>query len=250
MRFRFAAAACALALAACQDSDPTPPSVDAGITSSPPQIEQGGFSAAPQPVREETPMRPEEKTGKLSGKTIAILATDGVEQVELTKPRQMFDDQGARTVLVSIKAGTIQGFNHHDKGDELTVDMTLDDADAKQFDALVLPGGVSNPDALRMDKKAVDFVKAFVAAGKPIAAICHGPWTLIEAGAVRGHTMTSWPSLKTDLVNAGAKWVDKEVVDDAGLVTSRKPDDIPAFVEKATEEFAAKKRPPMRHAAR
>jgi protease I len=174
---------------------------------------------------------------KLSGKRVAILATDGFEQVELTEPRRLLDEAGAKTVLVSLKKGKIQGFHHLDKADQFEVDMALEQADAAEFDGLVLPGGVANPDALRMDASAVRFVKSFAERGKPIAAICHGPWTLVEADAVRDRKVTSWPSLKTDLTNAGARWVDQEVVTDRGLVTSRKPDDIPAFVRKTIEEL-------------
>jgi protease I len=176
--------------------------------------------------------------GKLAGKRLAILATDGFEQVELTEPRRLLSEAGATMVLVAPKQGKIQGFHHLDKADQFDVDMALDQADATEFDGLVLPGGVANPDALRMNPRAVRFVKAFAEREKPIAAICHGPWTLVEADAVRGREVTSWPSLKTDLTNAGARWVDQEVVTDRGLVTSRKPDDIPAFVRKAIEEFA------------
>ncbi|MEO8878062.1 MAG: type 1 glutamine amidotransferase domain-containing protein [Polyangiaceae bacterium] len=178
------------------------------------------------------------KSGLLSGKTIAFIATDGVEQSELLDPRKIFDEQGAKTVLISLKSGKIQGFKHQDKGEQIPVDLTIDAAKADQFDALVLPGGVGNPDALRVNESVVAFVKAFVAAKKPIAAICHGPWTLIEANAVRGQELTSWPSLKTDLANAGARWVDKEVVLSGNLVTSRKPDDIPAFAKAMSELIA------------
>jgi protease I len=160
---------------------------------------------------------------------VAVLATDGVEQVELTGPVGALREAGATVTVVSLKPGQIQGMNMHDLGDKLPVDTTLADARADQFDALLLPGGVANPDTLRTDEKAVAFVRHFVTAGKPIAAICHGPWTLIEADAVRGRKVTSWPSLKTDLRNAGANWVDQEVVVDGNLVFSRKPDDIPAF---------------------
>ncbi|HEX3773997.1 MAG TPA: type 1 glutamine amidotransferase domain-containing protein, partial [Polyangiaceae bacterium] len=160
---------------------------------------------------------------------MAILATDGFEQVELEQPRAMLEAAGATTILVAPKAGKVQGFHHHDKGDALPVDRTLDEADPSEFDALMLPGGALNPDALRANPQAVAFVKAFADANKPIAAICHGPWTLVEADAVRGRTMTSWPSIKTDLKNAGATWVDEAVVVDGNLITSRKPDDIPAF---------------------
>ncbi|MEO7111684.1 MAG: type 1 glutamine amidotransferase domain-containing protein [Polyangiaceae bacterium] len=173
--------------------------------------------------------------GRLNGKRIAILATDGFEQSELLDPRKIFDGEGAKTVLVSLKSGKIQGYKHQEKGEVVQVDLTIDAASAEDFDALVLPGGVANPDALRMNPKVVEFVKAFVREQKPIAAICHGPWTLIEAGAVSGKTITSWPSLKTDLTNAGAKWVDQEVVVSGNLITSRKPDDIPAFTEKTIE---------------
>src|SRR5689334_15517403 len=159
----------------------------------------------------------------LKGRKVAILATDGFEQVELTEPRKALDAAGAETVLVSPKSGQVQGWKHDVKGDALKVDLALDDASADRFDALVLPGGVMNPDALRMNPKAVQFVKSFVTSGKPIAAICHGPWTLVEADAVRGRRMTSWPSLKTDIRNAGGSWEDHEVVVDNGLVTSRKP---------------------------
>ncbi len=175
----------------------------------------------------------------LSGKTIAILATDGFEQIELEQPQKLLEEAGAQTVIISLKPGKIQGFNHHDKADQFKVDRTLEDAKVGDFDALLLPGGALNPDALRAEPKAVAFVKGFADTGKPIAAICHGPWTLVEADVVRGRTLTSWPSIQTDLRNAGAHWVDQEVVADGGLITSRKPADIPAFVRKAIEEFAA-----------
>jgi len=175
---------------------------------------------------------------RLAGKKVAILVAEGFEQVELTAPRRALDDAGAETKIVSPARGEVQGWNHYDKGDKFKVDVPLAEADAQNFDALLLPGGVANPDQLRMKPEAVRFVKAFFDAGKPVASICHGPWTLIEAGAVRGRTMTSWPSIKTDLINAGADWVDREVVTDNKLVTSRKPDDIPAFNEKMIEEFA------------
>ena len=173
----------------------------------------------------------------LKGKTIAILATDGVEQSELQKPREAFERAGARTLLVSPHAGDIQGVEHHKNGRTFAVDVELNDANPDAFDALLLPGGVANPDALRTIPEAVSFVRRFAEAGKPIAAICHGPWSPVEADLVRGRTLTSWPSLKTDLTNAGAIWVDREVVVDRGLVTSRKPDDLPAFIGKAIEEF-------------
>jgi protease I len=175
---------------------------------------------------------------QLNGKRVAILATDGVEQVELVEPRKALDEAGAKTTLISPKSGKIKGWQHDHWGDELPVDMTLDQAKADDFDALMLPGGVMNPDHLRMDERAVNFAKAMFNAGKPIAAICHGPWLLLEADVVRNRSVTSWPSLKTDLRNAGADWSDKEVVTDMGLVTSRKPDDIPAFNRKMIEEFA------------
>ncbi len=174
----------------------------------------------------------------LSGKSIAVLATDGVEQVELTEPVKALKSAGAEVHVVAPKSGSIQGFKHHDKADQIPVDAALDGADPARYAALVLPGGVINPDALRLEPRAIEFVRAFVQAGKPIAAICHGPWTLIDAGGVDGKKVTSWPSLKTDLRNAGARWVDQEVVTDQGLVTSRKPDDLPAFCRKMIEEFA------------
>jgi deglycase len=176
--------------------------------------------------------------GKLKGKRVAILATDGVEQVELTEPRKALDAAGAKTTLISPKSGKIKAWQHDHWGDELDVDLALDGAKADDFDALMLPGGVMNPDHLRMDKRAVEFVKQIFQAGKPVAAICHGPWLLVEAGVVRNRTITSWPSLQTDVRNAGGDWVDREVATDMGLVTSRKPDDIPAFNRKMIEEFA------------
>ena len=169
---------------------------------------------------------------------VAFLATDMVEQVELTEPWQAVEQQGWTPELVSLEAGEIQGFNHFDKADTFQVDRTVADASADDYDALVLPGGVGNPDQLRMDEDAVAFVRAFFEQGKPVAAICHAPWTLIEAGVVRDRTLTSWPSLETDLRNAGANWVDEEVHVDNGLVTSRNPDDLPAFCAKMVEEFA------------
>lgn len=175
--------------------------------------------------------------GELTGCTIAMLATDGVEQVELTEPLKALRDAGAEVQVISDKEDEIQAFKHHDKGSKLPVDTLLGEADPDEFDGLVLPGGVINPDALRLVPEAIDFVRHFVKEKKPIAAICHGPWTLIDAGGVKGKKMTSWPSLKTDLSNAGAKWVDEQVVSDGGLVTSRKPDDLPAFNKKMIEEF-------------
>ena len=175
----------------------------------------------------------------LNGKRIAFLmANEGVEQVELTEPLKAIRDAGADTDLIAPEGDDIQAFNHLDKADTFTPDRTLDDADPGDYDGLVLPGGVANPDQLRMDQRALDFTRAFFEAGKPVAAICHAPWTLVEAGLVEGRTLTSWPSLKTDIRNAGGNWVDEEVVVDQGLVTSRKPDDLPAFCAKAIEEFA------------
>ena len=168
-------------------------------------------------------------SANLRGVRVAILATDGFEQAELLEPRKALDDRGLTTMVVSPKDGKIKGWNRKDWGDEVPVDIPLKQARAEDFHALLLPGGVMNPDLLRMIPEAVTFVKHFAAGGKPVAAICHGPWTLIEADAVRGRTMTSWPSLKTDLRNAGANWVDAEAVRDKNFVTSRKPDDIPAF---------------------
>jgi protease I len=165
----------------------------------------------------------------LQGHRVAILATDGFEQVELTEPRRALDDAGAETRIVSPKQDRVRGWNHTEWGDELPVDVPLDRAGPDDFDALLLPGGVMNPDHLRMEPAAVEFVKAFFDADKPVAVICHGPWTVLEAGAARGRRITSWPSLKTDLRNAGAEWVDQEVVVDGNLVSSRKPDDIPTF---------------------
>jgi protease I len=174
----------------------------------------------------------------LEGVRVAILATDGFEQSELTEPRKALDAAGAVTKVISPKSGKLKGWNHKEWGEEVQVDQPLDGADPKNFDALLLPGGVMNPDALRMQPKAVAFVKSFFDSGKPVGAICHGPWTVIESGAAKGHRMTSWPSLKTDLRNAGADWVDQEVVVDANLVTSRKPDDIPAFNRELINLFS------------
>lgn len=175
---------------------------------------------------------------QLEACTIAILATDGVEQVELTKPLEALRAAGAAVKVVSDKTEEIQAFKHHDKGDKIQVDVPLQKANPADFDGLVLPGGVINPDALRLVPAAIDFVRQFVKQKKPIAAICHGPWTLIDAGAVKGKKMTSWPSLKTDLSNAGATWVDEQVVVDADLVTSRKPADLPAFNKEMIETFS------------
>jgi protease I len=175
--------------------------------------------------------------GKLEGRRIAFLvANEGVEQVELTEPWNAVEEAGGTPELLSLEAGEVQGFNHLDKGDTFTADRAVADADATDYDALVLPGGVANPDFLRTDEDAVAFAKAFFEQGKPVAAICHGPWTLVEADVVRGRTLTSWPSLQTDIRNAGGTWVDEEVVVDEGLVTSRKPDDLPAFCAKLVEE--------------
>jgi protease I len=175
---------------------------------------------------------------ELNGKRVAFLATDGVEQIELTEPWKAVEGAGGRPELVSIKPDRIQGFEHLDKGDTFPVDVTASDAGASSYDALVLPGGVANPDFLRADEDAVRFVRSFFEQGKPVAAICHGPWTLVEADVVRGRTLTSWPSLRTDIRNAGGTWVDEEVHVDGGLVTSRKPDDLPAFCAKTIEEIA------------
>ena len=171
-------------------------------------------------------------------KRIAILATDGFEQSELLEPKRALEEAGARTEVISPKAGTIRGWAEKDWGQSIPVDKSIDSVNANDYDALVLPGGVMNPDKLRRNENALAFVKHFFAAGKPVAAICHGPWTLIDAGVVKGREMTSYHTIQTDLKNAGAKWVDQEVVVDNGLVTSRKPDDIPAFNEKMIEEFA------------
>jgi protease I len=175
---------------------------------------------------------------ELSGKRVAFLFTEGVEQVELEKPLQAVRDAGADTGLVSLERGEVQMFNHLDKGDTIEAELAAAEADASGFDALVLPGGVANPDALRANVDAVSFVRAFFEQHKPVGVICHGPWTLIEANVVRGRTLTSWPSLQTDLRNAGAEYVDEEVVVDNGLVSSRKPDDLPAFCAKVVEEIA------------
>jgi len=176
----------------------------------------------------------------LTGKTIAILATDGFEQSELLKPQAALQEAGAKTVIVSLKGGEIKGWSEQNWGQTVSVDLTVDEAKAADFDGLLLPGGVMNPDKLRMNPKAVEFAQAFFKAHKPIAAICHGPWLLVEAGIVKGRTLTSWPSLKTDIANAGGKWVDREVVSDSDIVTSRKPDDIPAFNRAMIAALAAK----------
>jgi protease I len=168
---------------------------------------------------------------------VAILAADGFEEIELTKPKKALDEAGAKTSVVSIKSGKIQGMNHADKGETMAVDQTLAEAKPQDFDALMIPGGLMNPDTLRSNEEALEFVRHFFREGKPVAAICHAPWVLIDAGVIRGRTVTSWPAIKTDVRNAGGSWVDQEVVVDNGLVTSRKPDDIPAFNEKMIEEF-------------
>ncbi|MEP6822885.1 MAG: type 1 glutamine amidotransferase domain-containing protein [Chthoniobacterales bacterium] len=176
--------------------------------------------------------------GKLDGKKVAILVADGFEQVEMTKPREALKGEGAETTIVSTKSGQIQGMNHADKGDKFDVDLTLEKAKANDYDALLIPGGLMNPDELRSTPEALEFTRHFFRTGKPVAAICHGPWVLIDAEVVKGRTLTSWPAIQTDVKNAGGNWVDEEVVVDNGLVTSRKPDDIPAFNEKMIEEFA------------
>jgi len=174
---------------------------------------------------------------KLQGKRVAFLATDMVEQVELTEPWKAVEAAGGTPELVSLEEGEIQGFDHYDKGESFKVDRTVEEASADDYDALVIPGGVGNPDTMRMDENAVQLVRDFFEQGKPVGVICHGPWMLVEAGVVRGRKVTSWPSLQTDIRNAGGEWVDEEVVVDNGLVTSRKPDDLPAFTKKIVEEF-------------
>jgi protease I len=174
---------------------------------------------------------------RLEGKRVAFLAADGVEQVELTEPWKAVEKEGGTPELISIEDGEIQGFEHLDKADTFKVDKTVSEADPDAYDGLVQPGGVANPDFLRADEEAVRFTRAFFEAGKPVAQICHGPWMLVEADVVRGRKVTSWPSLKTDIENAGGEWVDEEVVVDNGLVTSRKPDDLPAFCDKLVEEI-------------
>lgn len=177
---------------------------------------------------------------------MAILAADAFEYVELAEPRKALEQAGAKTEIVSLKSGKIQGWDHDTPGDgskAISVDKTVAEAKVSQYDALLLPGGVKNPDTMRVNPDAVRFVKSFFDENKPVAAICHGPWMLVEAGAVKGRKLTSWPSLKTDIRNAGGEWMDQEVVTDHGLVTSRKPDDIPAFNKKVIEQFAEKKQP-------
>ncbi len=176
---------------------------------------------------------------ELQGKRVAFLvAQEGIEEVELTEPWRAVEDAGATAELLAPEPGKVQAFNHLDKGATFHVDTALADADADRYDALVLPGGVANPDQLRTEERAIDFVRAIFAAGKPVGVICHGPWTLVEADLVRGRRLTSWPSLRTDIRNAGGEWVDEEVVVDQGLVSSRKPDDLPAFCAKVVEEIA------------
>ncbi len=186
---------------------------------------------------------------KLDGKKVAILVTDGFEQVEMTNPREALEEAGAETKIVSLNPGKIQGMHHADKGDKFDVDLTLDEARPEEFDALLIPGGLMNPDALRSTDDALEFTRHFFREGKPVAAICHGPWVLIDAGIVRGRTLTSWPAIKTDVKNAGGKWINEEVVVDNGLVTSRKPDDIPAFNKKMIEEFCEGRHEAMATAA-
>jgi protease I len=175
----------------------------------------------------------------LNGQRIAFLATDMVEQVELTEPWKAVEQAGAQPELVSLEEGEIQGFNHYDKADTFPVDKTVSEVSSDDYDGLVLPGGVGNPDTLRTDEDAVRFVRTFVEAGKPVAVICHGPWTLVEADVVRDRTLTSYPSIRTDIRNAGGNWVDREVVVDDNLISSRKPDDLPAFCRTLVEEFAS-----------
>ena len=177
--------------------------------------------------------------GKLDGKKVAVLFTDGVEQVELEKPVEGLKEEGAEVTYLTLEPGEVQAFNHLDHGDKIEVGEAVKDADASDYDALLLPGGVANPDLLRGDEDAVSFVRSFVEQAKPIGAICHGPWTLVEADVVKGRTLTSFPSIKTDIRNAGGNWVDEEVCVDDNLVTSRQPDDIPAFNAKMIEAFAA-----------
>lgn len=187
---------------------------------------------------------------ELKGKRIAFLATDGVEQIELTEPWKAVEQAGGTPELISQKSGTIQGFDHHDKGDTFPVDKAVPKADPTEYDGLVLPGGVINPDILRTDEAAMGFVGAFFEQGKPVGAICHGPWSLVETGIVKGRKVTSWPSLKTDIENAGGTWVDEELVIDRGLFTSRKPDDLPAFCKKLVEEMSEGVHAEQRDAAR
>ena len=183
---------------------------------------------------------------KLQGKKVAIVATDGFEQVELTEPKKALEAAGATVDVISPNPGEIKGWNHTDWGEKVKVTKTLDQAKPADYDALVLPGGQINPDKLRLEPKAVAFVKDFVASGKPVGAICHGPWLLVEADVLKGRTVTSWPSIRTDVRNAGAHWVDEEVVTDGNLTTSRKPDDLPAFNERLTQQIAESKHTPAK----
>jgi protease I len=199
-------------------------------------------------LRLSTPLRGSSQMTGVKSHRIAVLATDGFEQSELVEPVKALRDAGAIVQIVAPKGGEIQGMKHKEKGDKTRVDLELSQAKPEDFDALVLPGGVANPDELRTNTKAVEFVKHFIKAGKPVATICHGPWTLVEADAVRGKTVTSWPSLRTDLKNAGANWVDKEVVVDGNLVTSRKPDDLPAFNRELLAVLSKEKPAQMRKA--
>jgi protease I len=212
----------------------------------------GAFTSAGGAEAQEESDEGGSMANELKGKRVAIVATDMVEQVELLEPRKALDEAGAQTDLISIEPGEIQGFNHYDKADKIPVDRTIEEVTADEYDALMLPGGVGNPDTLRMDENIVSFVRDFFEQGKPVAAICHAPWLLVEAGVVRDRTLTSWPSIQTDIRNAGGNRVDEEVVVDQGLVTSRKPDDIPAFNAKMIEEFAegkhAKQREKTLHA--
>jgi protease I len=181
----------------------------------------------------------------LNGKRVAILVAEGFEQSEMVQPRKALEAAGAETLIVSPANDEVQGWNHFDKGDFFNVDIELEDADADEFDALLLPGGVANPDQLRTEPKAVQFVKRFADSGKPTGVICHGPWTLIDAGVVSGRTLTSWPSVRTDLVNAGANWVDREVCQDGRLISSRRPDDLPAFCEALVAELTGVRLAPL-----